>query len=450
MFREFLSLRANVVIAFLGAFAIMFLIKLTSILPAQYYFSFSELFGGDDTPFLIDPPGVSNKKFCDILRKNNINVRDIKRDRVECNERPQSSEVFDQTQKDAIYTIALQNDPVTRQRLMNAMQNVTLAPLSDEQIFKITERYSTPKEAYEQIIRQYNRQLERRLGAYLFQQLQPAYGQIKVKDNNTQTSSVLRAKYNDSKLSPDQVTQIHEAHQLFMQRFSAQDFAARQVTPLQKSSLDKIIKDAYSKESLLRNIGNHYIATYKVPVEQKLKEVFAVKGLSIKPNDKPQKARAVVVKEILSGGLHNYVIAILVRILPVLLFGFVLGIVFGRKELFSISLAGALAAFFLSWPVILLWDTVVQSSWNDKKHMFLIFYALYIVSFFFTARVGAVLGAALRPIMPKFVKASTPDGDPRDITEAISMRTLSLNVFTGIAANAVVYAWNVMIPLTST
>ena len=112
----------------------------------------------------------------------------------------------------------------------------------------------------------------------------------------------------------------------------------------------------------------------------------------------------------------------------------------------SIGIAGALAAFLLSWPLMLMWDHLVQSTWQDKKTTFLAFYAAYVAAFFLTARASALLGAKLRQ--------QTHGVEPEDLAPGETPQEFQINwskVMTNLAGaaiiNLLVFAANVIIPL---
>ena len=82
--RSLFAFRVNFAITFLGAFLLMFLIRLTGLLPSQYYFSFSKLVAGDRGPFLVDPPSVTGAKLCELLRANGISPETMQSTSVDC------------------------------------------------------------------------------------------------------------------------------------------------------------------------------------------------------------------------------------------------------------------------------------------------------------------------------------------------------------------------------
>ena len=66
------KMRLNALIVFAGAFGVIGLVKLTSLLPEQYYFRFSNLVSSSGSPFIVQPPGVTYSKLCDLVEKNRI------------------------------------------------------------------------------------------------------------------------------------------------------------------------------------------------------------------------------------------------------------------------------------------------------------------------------------------------------------------------------------------
>lgn len=444
--REFLSLRSNVLIVFAGAFAVIFLIKLTSLLPEKYYFSFSSLYSGSDAqPFLIDPPGVSGQKFCEILKKNNIDVGQLGKQTVNCSRKGSPYEyAFNKSQEDLIYSTAFATDAEARSRLHNTVKNFRLTPMSAEEFENSLKYNKTPAAMLERLQQFYGWQLSSRLQKLFEQGMMPAYSALPAEVKR----SVLQATDAEGvKLSEAQIAKLRALHQQYLQNFSGAAIAKEKPPAIKKSDIDDIVKYSDSRKRVVSGVGGVYVQVYENQLKEDLKRTFLASGFRLEKEDKNAAIKAMVTQELLNAGLLDYVISILVRVVPVLFFGLVCGLIFGRAELFSISLAGAFAAFLLSWPVILLWDTVVQGSWHDKKELFLVFYALYIISFFFTARVGAMIGAMIRPALPSKIKIQTPQAPTSDMLAAISWKSLAANVFTGVMANGAVYAWNVIIPL---
>jgi hypothetical protein len=174
-----------------------------------------------------------------------------------------------------------------------------------------------------------------------------------------------------------------------------------------------------------------------------LRGAFAASGIQVADENQEKQ---LILREIAQFSYLDYIISILVRLAPVLLFGLVVGAVSGKGEATSAAVAAALAALLLCWPLILMWERLVEHAWANRRELFLVFYAIYIASFFVTARAGAVAGAGLR----QRFGFPADRADPA-VSEAIAItwRDVALNVVGAIVLNAGLYAWNAVIPLSS-
>ena len=154
----------------------------------------------------------------------------------------------------------------------------------------------------------------------------------------------------------------------------------KNVLPIRKSSIDAILADTFMRSDLSERIEGYYLSRMLTALRGVMVSTFRAHQLA--PGGKMDRDRSLMFSEINKFSYIDYVVSVLVRLAPVLIFGIVAGILFGPSELFSISFAGGFAAFLLTWPLMLMWDTLVSSSWVNKKELFFAFYAAYIVSFF--------------------------------------------------------------------
>jgi hypothetical protein len=83
--------------------------------------------------------------------------------------------------------------------------------------------------------------------------------------------------------------------------------------------------------------------------------------------------------------------ALALKLLPALIMGMIMAAFYREKALEVSPLAAAFTAFLFCWPVIVLWDNVVSEEWIDYRPSFYILYIAYIITFFFAARLGAML-----------------------------------------------------------
>jgi hypothetical protein len=220
----------------------------------------------------------------------------------------------------------------------------------------------------------------------------------------------------------------------------------KNVLPIRKSSIDAILADTFMRSDLSERIKGYYLSRMLTALRGVMVSTFRAHQLA--PGGKMDRDRSLMFSEINKFSYIDYVVSVLVRLAPVLIFGIVAGILFGPSELFSISFAGGFAAFLLTWPLMLMWDTLVSSSWVNKKELFFAFYAAYIVSFFLVARCGAILGIWLRSIVGL---ARLPESAQEKIDTGIRMtwREVVVNIMGAGVINILVYAWNVTLPLSA-
>lgn len=214
------------------------------------------------------------------------------------------------------------------------------------------------------------------------------------------------------------------------------------INPITKSEVDKAIKESYGWYGVGNSVAQYYKRSLSDDfVHKVLTEQFKNAGLVIHTAD---EQRRMIFAEINKFSWFTYVVSILIRLTPVVLFGIAAGYFLGRKEVLSIGISGALAAFLLSWPLMLMWDHLVQSTWQDKKTTFIAFYAAYIVAFFLTARASALLGAKLR----QQTHGVEPDlsGQPSQDFK-IDWSKVTTNLAGAAILNLLVFGANMIIPL---
>ncbi len=441
MFDAILKVRVNFVIVFFGAFLLMFLIKLTSLLPSQYYFSFSKLVSSDRGPFIVDPPSVTGAKLCELLRKNNISAEQMGTGSVDCRAvyegAPKSTDqgALAPEAQDQVYGIVLRQDAVFRSALQQRLGTFALTPLSEEDLNSILSGSKTASEAYDSISQRYEGQLNQ-----VFQTpVATAFEQLLGPIIQTKTEEEDRGEQPALQLSEAETAKIRAAHQAFLANFAQQ---VRQITlsPIQKSSVDEIMNSPGARWGLPGNLAGFYGKQIEETLRSDLKDAFQNQDVAL--IDK-QQARATIFKEMATAGLNSYLAAVAIRLAPVILFGLAFGFVFGRAEFTSTSMAAAFTAFLLSWPLILLWDQLVNSQWQDQRPLFIVFYGIYILSFFLTARMGAVLGAWMRQRVRPQTESIEKGGS---LLARVSAKEILVNIAAGAICNGVVYAWNVAMP----
>jgi hypothetical protein len=427
VFEKLASLRVNFLIVFLGAPLIILMIKgISLLLPPQYYFSFSKLVAGSSEPFIVDPPAITSKKLCEVMAREAISrsafywrVRTCDRDF----ERPLSPE-----EVDWVYAMAFKTDAEIRKAYRDGAARLSLKTLTDAEVREIAEKQPTVFDAMEAIIESYQNEIGRMQEPYDADRIAALY---RTKDNATDMPDDANEQAG-KKLADDVVSRIVKAHDSIRGDLTPANIAQK-VAPIKRAVVDDATKKVDGLNEVGTRIAQYYSQQIAESIRASVTDGFTRFGLVAN--------RKVVFEEINKFSWSNYLLSILVRLTPVFLFGLACGLVLGRVEVTSASLAAGLAAFLLSWPLMLMWDRLVTSSWADKKLLFFSFYAAYIASFFLTARCAAMIGARLREqgVLPA-LKGKIASG-------GVTWRDVAINTTGALAINAVVYAWNIYLPL---
>jgi hypothetical protein len=455
-FQELKAFRGNFLIAFAGAALIIFLIKVTPLLlPAKFYFSFSSLMGSDTEPFIVEPPGVTGQKLCALLEKYDIPKDRFSR-QIDCsldyvreaNSAGSMQSPFLPQEKDKIYTVALQGDPQLRSDIGVALRSPQMVLPGDADVAAIVSQTGSVSRAFDKLFASYKSAIDTAVTAAVSKKIKAAFAadlaaaNLRAQGSGYQPEDVQEGSgAAKTPLPRETQAKIADAYRKAAARLSQAQLASA-LTPLTKSGVDRAIAESYGWYGIDNSLADYYKRTLTDGyVHSVLMEAFKANGLDVKT---PDEERRLIYAEINKFSWANYVIAILVRLAPVVLVGILLGLVFGQSEVLSVGVAGALAAFLLSWPLMLMWDRLVQSSWQDKKTTFLLFYAAYVAAFFVTARACALIGAKVRE---KSGLGRGIDAVAGGETREIGWGRIALNIGASIAANVAVYIGNVIIPL---
>jgi hypothetical protein len=441
---DFRLFRGNFLIAFAGAAIIIFMIKVTPlILPAKYYFSFANLVGYNSEPFIVEPPGVTGEKLCALLEKYDIPKErfarvDCKLDYVaESKANDAGDAQFSVADKDRIYSLALQDDAQVRADLKTALQAAALP--GEEEINTILSEAKTVGRAFERISESLKTNLDNLIHESVGTRIEQAYNALAPPAQAEQPEDAAEDK---GPVPPDASAAVLAAYRSALAQMAPSHLGAA-INPITKSEVDKAIVGSYGWYGVGNNIAQYYKRSVSEDyVHKVLRDEFKNAGLVIRT---PEEQRRLIFAEINQFSWFNYVVSILIRLTPVVLFGVAAGYFLGRTEIGSIGVAGALAAFLLSWPLMLMWDHLVTSTWQDKKATFLAFYAAYVAAFFLTARASALLGAKLR----QQTHGVEPEGQPGETPQQIQINwnKVMTNLAGAAIINLLVFAANVIIPL---
>ncbi|MGE0628001.1 MAG: hypothetical protein AB7O43_09280, partial [Hyphomicrobiaceae bacterium] len=344
-----------------------------------------------------------------------------------------------------VYSTALTADSSMRAALTQYGKQIAPPAISSPELDEILRTAGSVNEAYRSIWNRYELALSGNVDAVMKNGTAVLFANVRARDVGGAPQDPSENQPKLKGLSADEAAAIRRAYAAFVSALGSQNIGAA-ATPLTKSSVDSIIDKAYGAESIPIGVTQHYRDAIAAHTKGMLRAKFTEAGVA--PVEQ-QAAKRIIFEELVKDGIVNYVIASTIRLLPVLLVGLALGLYFGRSELFSTSLAGAFAAFLLTWPIMLMWDRVVQSTWHDKKLIFMAFYAVYITSFFLTARVGALIGTRMREGAPERITSLIDGETGAPAVKGASWVELAGNICVGLLANAAVAAWNVIIPLNA-
>lgn len=387
-----LGQRVNAVILFIGAFLIMGAIKLTALLlPEQYYFRFSSLVSSEASPFIVEPPGVTYAKLCDLIRINRMsNARfSASLDCGTLNLKVEDS--YGKSNEDEIFRVVFANDEALRKTFSSAAQAVALTPLGEAEVRQLAGESRNVSEALEAVKGKYREQILQQLREASAEPLARMFAALPEADDSADEEGPAA---DDEGLTEQARDLLLVGHAAAVPRLRA-SLLEQPLAPITKDALDQIIRFAYSREGLILSVADYYAQQVAQREDAAVETAMRKSGLDLEAD------KRAVDRAMLSEGVGAYAIAAFIRIAPVLLFGLVVGLVFGPAEVLSASLAAGLAAFLLAWPVILMWDRVVAAGWQDKRAIFFAFYALYVLCFVVTARLGAILGSRLRTHVPE-------------------------------------------------
>lgn len=450
------TFRVSAALVFLGAFTIIGAIKLTSLLPSRYYFSFSRLMHGRDTPFLVEAPSVTGKQLCRLLAQHRIDRDTFGSELVKCNlndaldangaypKENDADNSFTKHEIDEIFTVAASSDLNVRRALEVAIKQMSINPMSDDFLRNLLSDVKSPQKAFAEIVKSYRSQITKQLRDSIAESYAASIAS-KIGNSNGKGDSGRDATGPEdvpdvSGLSSAELKAIMTAHGNFANEIKSA-LRGIAIRPIKKSDLDYALKQASGDvSSAASSIAGFYSNQVADVVEQSLKRSF---GPAAAGAQSQEEAKQAVFQQITVEGMRDYIISILIRLSPVVLFGLWGGAVLGRAELASVSLAAGFASFLLCWPLILDWDLLVQDHYQVYKNYFLAFYAIYILSFFVLARMSAMIAIWLKQELwrARFGKVS---GDPQ--VSRVSVLELIVTMFLGITVNAATYAAAAALP----
>jgi hypothetical protein len=428
--RKVFDLRANIAIVVVGVTLIIALTKAFALMmPAQYYFAFSQILSQEgDPPLIVEQPSITLARLCDIMKRNNLPAQALGDKQVHCN-LGGPLQGLTREQKDKIYTTLLRADGAMRAAFSDALQSLRLQSVGEAGVSEVAEGQENLSKAVDDLRAKYDDQVRTAVAEKVTGKMRELYGTL-----------VSEAPGVGGSLSANDVKILSSVDAALPQEITGVALA-KAVPEIRKSAIDDMIARFEEQQAdVTDEITNFYLGGPSKLIEETARRILVRVGAW---GDREQVQRQLF-SEVSRFSWPNYVIGILLRLTPVLLVGFVLGLLVGRREAFSIALAGGLAAFLLSWPMILMWDNVVAPKWHDKELWFLALYVNYAVAFFFTARAAALLGARVQEM--RSIDVAILRGPA---SRAVAWREIAINGGAALLLTVLAYTWNFLIPLAA-
>jgi len=396
------SLRLNFLIILVFPIVALGSVKvLNYFLPKSFYFSVSSLVKGNDEPFIVEPPSVTGSRLCELLRRYGIDPQNsggqIAR-YTRCNEEfveqnnPTRFKItpiaVSKDTKDLVYRRAFQSDGIALKSL-NADVSRFVRPMSDHELHQLIAGSASVYAAFRKMYSYYtglfsNSANEGNLHQLIEQTYQGVIPPIVTQDVGEENE--VGTADNSGNLNQEEVRQIDAAHERFAKAFFGIDYSTS--NGINASEIDKILAGLTYPGQLSNDIFEFYKTKLTSALDNNLRSSFTAQGLHLLQEGEERNA---VITDIYIDTFWRYLLSALIRIAPIFLLALGYGLYYGRIEINSISFGGAIAAFLLVWPIILLWDNVVQSKWQEYKALFIALYVAYIITFALIARTGALI-----------------------------------------------------------
>jgi hypothetical protein len=116
----------------------------------------------------------------------------------------------------------------------------------------------------------------------------------------------------------------------------------------------------------------------------------------VRLSDQEREARISAINDqIAAAGLYHFWTSLALKMAPPFVVGLLMFAIVKQAATRVAPLGAGIAAFLLAWPVIALWDTVVNYGWTGQRYLFFILYVAYIALYYHLARLGCYTAGAL-------------------------------------------------------
>lgn len=447
----------------ISAFAVVFVglallvsIRFSSyILPSQYYFSISSVFKSDESLMLVEHPGVTGKRFCEIVRKYKVTVADLNIQQFDCSidRAPEENNIRQYKLKanhyDKVYDTWIDAREKIATKIETSIDRRALAIEIFEQLSMV--------EVHEREKIMFAGSFIELLESAIFDATKSTIGEHII-PHFQQLFDEIAAEYSEPADTGNQLGNVTIVSDEQFERLRLR-LAAEVSTKIASTlALNQPIDIGFTKMQKSVESATHYWEVETAIVKAYIEELVGsyrdvVDQLLASENLRAanvKKALDAVQTEFILENLPTYIISAVIRFFIVLLTVFIVAFAtFQRFEIQNYAFGAAFAALLLTWPVISLWDWVVREEWQALKLMFLAIYLLYMIAFYFTGKAAAHLAflARNRLALAGYGKSIEAATDGSQVLFEASLKEMTNSLVIAVTSSVFVYALNLLVPV---
>jgi hypothetical protein len=365
------SVRVDLIVVFAAALLTIFVVKLTSLLPASLYFNFSSTFSDDLGAFLVPRPALEAQAQCELAQARGFSFKP-------CPGTYGSREPMDAAEREKVVQAVIESQ-------VTFLEGPSLFSGYREQENGTVERIASALE-WRDDLTDFRDTRPGVIADNLFRpMLEDVHFRIDPDGGYEDGLIYTEGAGTDEEVRTATATRLAEAERRALDDMVAGGgFPALKLGPQQVA---EITQQNPVRDEAVSAVGNvlreRFSAAFLPLYTARLVEA----GVNV--DAIASEFRSSVVAQ--TG--WQYAFALLIRLMVPVVAGVLLALLLGAQSRISIATGGAFAAFLLAWPVALLWDGIVAPRYLDLRLLFLCFYFAYVLSFFTLAWLGATLGA---------------------------------------------------------
>lgn len=430
-------LRVDLVYLFLAAVVTVFLIKLTSLLPASLYFNFSSSFSDDIGSFLVPRPVLEARQHCELARAKGFTFRDC----------PEEStlDVFGETERKLLAQAVIEVQAGLSRD--GAVAIDTLPQPAD--IAELTADVEQDLRSRDSLV-DYREMRVRGLAMSATSPLTQAItDRLNELDPDTTEPEFVGEEeeplddggeaaetdpFGSPAPEPEDTPLGAAARRLAAAENSLRsDYTAATPLVIPAATLAEIEAAIAGKTSVwaaVDAVDNLFVRRIANAIREPFDGKVRAQNIDI------EGTRADVERAVLAQTGWQYALALVIRLATPFTAAALLAFAAGSGMRLSVAVGCAFSAFLLAWPVVLLWDGVVEGPYRELRGIFITFYVAYVASFFTLGWLGTTVGAILHEYW-QIPYARQIDESPRLAGINVLARQIPFQVVINLATNGV-------------